>query len=41
MKIQLTLEIKRSNRPKKKKSSAEPKQQPSISINNNIKIAEK
>lgn len=41
MKIQLTLEIKPTNPPKKKKSSTEPKSQPSISIKNNIKIAEK
>ena len=41
MKIQLTLEIKQSYRPKKKKGSTKPKLEPSVSINNNIKIAEK
>lgn len=40
MKIQITLEIKPTAKPKKK-SPARTKPKPDISINNNIKIAQK
>ena len=39
MKIQITLEIKRSPK-QKKKSPAQPKPQPSISLNNIVNIAQ-
>lgn len=41
MKIQLTLEIKRSNPPKKKSPIPKQPQAQSISLNNNINIAHK
>lgn len=40
MKIQITIEIKQSSKPKKN-GPAQPKPQPSQTLNNNITIAQK